>query len=162
MPLSLRPNLPIGIPGGLVSLKAPYKLPAAVAMLRELCSEGGHPGFGFQVGIGEQHRHAPVTKPLLLPQLALSPTLGDGNHLRFWGTLLHKDISSRVTITRRYHGSGPRGSLGNDLIMQRLRRADNDLTRWSRWGPGHLGAWGTRWSEDWSVIDRVKIMRPWS
>ena len=52
VPLSLRYKLPIGIPGGLVPLKAPNKLPEAVAMLHELCTEGSHRGFGLQVGIG--------------------------------------------------------------------------------------------------------------
>ena len=47
VPLSLRHNLPIGIPDGLVPLKTPDKLPEAVAMPRELCTEGCHRGFGL-------------------------------------------------------------------------------------------------------------------
>ena len=116
VPLPLRHYLPIGLPGGLVPLKAPDKLSEAVAMLRELCREGCHRGFGLQFGIGEQHQHAPLPKRLLLPELALLPTRGDGNHLHFWGTLLHEDIIVEGYDNRRHNGSGRRGTLGNNLI----------------------------------------------
>ena len=115
-----------------------------------LQTKGCHCGFGLQVGIGEQHRHATVPKPLLLPQLALSPTLGDENHLRFWGTLLHKNLVVEGYDNRRYNGSQTSGSFGNDPIM------------WRRWRAGHVGEWRRRWSEEGSIIDKPEIGRHWS
>ena len=53
----------------------------------------------------------------LLAQLPMPPPSGDGNRLRFWGTLLHENLIVEGYDNRRYKGSQTSGSLGNDLIM---------------------------------------------
>ena len=99
MPLSLRHNLPIGISSGLVPLKAPYKLSEAVVLLRKLGMEDCHRWFGFQVGIGEQHRHAPVTNPFFFRKLPCRIPEVMGTLAGVAVPSCMRISSSRVTIT---------------------------------------------------------------
>ena len=96
---ALHHNLPVAIASPLTPLKAANQLPEGVGMLCKLRIEGGHRGFGLEVGLGEQNQLSPVRKPFLLPQVAISPTRGDRKKLWFWGTLLLTSSMSRVTIT---------------------------------------------------------------
>ena len=133
VPPALLHDLTIGIVRSLVPMKATDELPKAAAILSELPVQSCDGRPLVQGWVGEQQPLPPLALGRRrLPQLPMPPPSGDRNHLRFWRTLLHKNLIVEGYDNRRYNSSRTSRSLRNDVIMRR------------GWRAGHVEEWRRR------------------